>query len=176
MDPAPDYVHRILDSYTTGARLDLTDAEVPPDVAERLGPKLTGWHAPDEYGGRPSIRLRPDLELPAKGWVRPGDPPVECDACDRLVHYWELHHLDPKGWGGDPSQLLVDRQIVWVRIDGDCHSTAHMILDTAKAQGQWPELWLNGYNPPIPHAIVEIARRGWNLSQKRLLQAPAEMT
>lgn len=116
------------------------------------------------------------LELPAKGWVRPDDPPVFCDACDQMCWYWELHHLDPKGWGGNPSQLLIDRQVVWVRIDGNCHSTAHMILDTFKAKGAWDDLWLNRYGHPIPHAIVEIARRGWNLYQRRLQQPTPETT
>src|SRR5215204_7701627 len=116
------------------------------------------------------------LEHPAKGWVQPGGPPVYCDACDQRCWYWELHHLDPVGWGGPDSRLLVDRQIVWVRLDGNCHAVAHMILDTAKVQDKWPELWLNGYNPPIPHAMVEIARRGWQLSQRRLQQTSAETT
>jgi hypothetical protein len=108
--------------------------------------------------------------MAARGYVRPGDAPVFCDACDQECFYWELHHLDPMGWGGDESRLLVDRQVVWVRLDGSCHSTAHMILDTFKPRGAWDDLWLSGYARPIPHAIVEVARRGWNLYQRRIAQ------
>jgi hypothetical protein len=110
-------------------------------------------------------RLR---ELPPRGWTQPGEI-LWCDACDRRIWYWELHHLDPKGWGGNPSQKLEDRQVVWVRLDGDCHATAHMILDRFKADGIWSEQWCRDME--LPHAIVEVARRGWNLSQKRLQEA-----
>ncbi len=166
MDSAPAYVHRILDAYLGGELLDFQGLEIPDDVEQRLE---------QVFASRRAVAPL-TLEHPAKGYVRPQDPPVYCDACDRRCWYWELHHLDPKGWGGNPSQLLVDRQVVWVRIDGDCHSTAHMILDTAKAQGAWPELWLNGYDPPIPHAIVEVARRGWQLYSKRLVAGPTPET
>ena len=118
----------------------------------------------------------PDTVLPARGYVRPGDPPIFCDACDQQCWYWELHHLDPVGWGGDDSRRLSDRQLVWVRLDGSCHSTGHMIMDTAKAEGAWPELWLNSYAPPIPHAIVEVARRGWQLHQRRITLAAGKET
>ena len=33
--------------------------------------------------------------------------------------------------------------------------------------GTYDDLWLNNYSTPIPHAIVEVARRGWNLYQRR---------
>ena len=167
-DPTPPYVHDILDAYLGGELINFAGHEVPPDVQARLA-KAFDWDRKQELA-------LAERELPAKGWVRPGDPPIYCDACDQQCWYWELHHLEPKGWGGDPSQLLVDRQVVWVRIDGDCHSTAHMILDTAKAQGAWPELWLNNYATPIPHAIVEVARRGWQLYQRRLSQPTPEVT
>jgi hypothetical protein len=167
-DPAPEYVHDILDAYLGGELINFAGHEVPADVQARLA-KAFNWDRKQE------LALR-QLESPATGYVRPSDPPVRCDSCGRLVHYWELHHLDPKGWGGDPSQLLVDRQVVWVRICGDCHSTAHMILDTFKPRGVWDDLWLNGYATPIPHGIVEVARRGWNLYQKRLALPTTEAT
>lgn len=97
--------------------------------------------------------------LPAKGWVLP-DEVVYCDVCGRRVWVWELHHLIPIAWGGNDSRHLTDHQVVWVRTDGDCHATIHMILDTAKKAGAWPEAWL--VQTQIPHLIVETARRGWN--------------
>jgi hypothetical protein len=114
-------------------------------------------------------------EAPAKGWVRPDDPPVYCDACNQRCWYWELHHLDPIGWGGSPSRLLADRQIVWIRVDGNCHGVGHMILDAGKANGSWPQAWLDSFADPLPHPMVEVARRGWQLYQRRLsLQLTAE--
>ena len=99
-------------------------------------------------------------EFPAKGWVQPGEV-VFCDACGRRVYVWELHHLVPIAWGGSDSRLLADRQVVWVRLDGDCHAVVHMILDRAQRDGGWPELWINQHGG-IPHLVVETARRGWN--------------
>jgi hypothetical protein len=71
-----------------------------------------------------------------------------------------LHHLVPIAWGGSDSRLLTDHQVIWVRADGDCHSTIHMILDKAKQGGGWPTQWLA--DQAIPHLVVEAARRGWN--------------
>lgn len=99
------------------------------------------------------------LEHPVKGWVQPGEV-VICDSCGRRVWYWELHHLVPIAWGGSDSRLETDRQVIWVRICGDCHGVTHMILDKAKAAGGWPTQWLADQG--IPHLIVETARRGWN--------------
>jgi hypothetical protein len=105
---------------------------------------------------------------PERGWV-PAYEVFHCDACDLRRWYWELHHLDPVGWGGSDSRRLPDRQIVWVRVCGDCHSTAHMILDTFKAAGAWSEEWLAQMD--LPHYYVEVARRGWQLYQRRLALA-----
>lgn len=117
--------------------------------------------------GDPFDRVRGDV-APERGWVAPGDL-VWCDACGKRCWYWELHHLDPVGWGGPDSRQLVDRQVVWVRVDSDCHAVAHMILDTARRGGAWPEAWL--LELEIPHPYVELARRGWQLYQRRLREA-----
>jgi hypothetical protein len=106
-------------------------------------------------------------ELPARGWVQPGEV-VHCDACGRRVYVWELHHLIPISWGGDDSRLLVDRQVVWVRVDSDCHATIHMILDRARKESTWSDLWINSHGG-IPHLVVEVARRGWNAWKKAAL-------
>jgi hypothetical protein len=108
------------------------------------------------------------VELAPRGWVPPGEV-FHCDACLQRRWYWELHHLDPVGWGGSDSRKLVDRQLVWIRVCGDCHSTAHMILDRAKADAAWPELWI--VQLEVPHHYVEVARRGWQLYQRRLQEA-----
>jgi len=99
------------------------------------------------------------LEHPVKGWVSPGEL-IICDCCLRRVFYWELHHLVPIAWGGSDSRLETDRQVVWVRICGDCHGVVHMILDKARHDGGWPLAWLVALE--APHHMIETARRGWN--------------
>jgi hypothetical protein len=99
-------------------------------------------------------------ELPAKGWVEPGQV-IHCDVDGRRVYVWELHHIIPISWGGSDSRLLTDHQVVWIRVCGDCHSVIHMILDRAHKDGGWPQLWINSHGG-IPHLVVEAARRGWN--------------
>ena len=98
-------------------------------------------------------------ELPARGWVAPGDV-VFCDVCGRRVWCWDLHHITPISWGGSDSRLVADHQVVWVRADGDCHATVHMILDTARKPGAWPHAWLTDQD--MPHLVVMAALRGWN--------------
>jgi hypothetical protein len=100
------------------------------------------------------------LEHPATGWVQPGEV-IYCDACGRRVYVWELHHVVPIAWGGSDSRLVADRQVVWVRLDGDCHAVVHMILDKAQKDGGWPDQWINQHGD-IPHLVIEVARRGWN--------------
>lgn len=107
-------------------------------------------------------------ELPAKGWVQPGEL-VLCDACGRRVYVWELHHLVPIAWGGSDSRLVADRQVVWVRLDGDCHATVHMILDHCQKVGAWDDLWINSHDG-LPHLTVETARRGWNNWKKQTFE------
>jgi hypothetical protein len=170
MSEVPEYVDRILDAYLAGELLDLRGVEVPAPVQAQI----------DEAFGRQSVptALR-GLERglsPSRGYVGPEDPPVFCDCCGKFCHYWELHHLDPVGWGGSDSRALADRQVVWVRIDGDCHAVCHMILDTAKRQNGWPEPWLAGFTTPIPHLQVEVARRGWQRYVHRLAAATQEAT
>jgi hypothetical protein len=99
-----------------------------------------------------------DRVLPQTGWVPPTEL-VHCDICGRRCWVWELHHLVPISWGGSDSRKVDDHQVVWVRADGDCHSTVHMILDKAKADGGWPAVWLS--QQEIPHLVAETARRGW---------------
>jgi len=99
------------------------------------------------------------LEHPVKGWVSPGEL-IICDCCNRRVWYYEVHHLVPVTWGGSDSRLEADRQVVWVRICGDCHGVVHMILDKARHDGGWPLAWL--VELEAPHHMIETARRGWN--------------
>jgi hypothetical protein len=98
-------------------------------------------------------------ELPAKGWVQPGEV-VYCDVDGRRVWYWELHHIVPIAWGGSDSRRVDDHQVVWVAACGDCHGVIHMILDKARSAGGWPAQWIADLE--LPHLVVEAARRGWN--------------
>jgi hypothetical protein len=99
------------------------------------------------------------VEHAPRGWVQPGEV-VLCDVCGRRIYLWELHHLVPISWGGSDSRLEADRQVIWIRVDGDCHGVIHMILDRAKRDGGWPVAWLE--QQQMPHLVVEAARRGWN--------------
>jgi len=102
-------------------------------------------------------------ELPAKGWVQPGDV-AYCDVCGRRIWLWELHHIVPIAWGGSDSRRVDDHQVVWVAACGDCHGVIHMILDKARAAGGWPGQWIADQG--MPHQVVEAARRGWNSYHK----------
>lgn len=106
-------------------------------------------------------------ELAPRGWVQPGEV-VHCDVCGRRCWVWELHHLVPMAWGGSDSRRVEDHQVIWVKADGDCHSTCHMILDKAKTGGGWPVAWLA--EQEIPHLVVETARRGWNAWKQQALE------
>jgi hypothetical protein len=106
-------------------------------------------------------------ELPARGWVQAGDT-AHCDVCGRRVWTWDLHHLVPIAWGGSDSRLLTDHQVVWVKADGDCHATVHMILDKARKAEGWPVAWLE--EQAMPHLVAETARRGWNGWKKMTLE------
>jgi hypothetical protein len=99
-------------------------------------------------------------ELPAKGWVTPGEIRY-CDICGRRVYVWSLHHLVPMSWGGSDSRRITDHQVIWVRTCGDCHDTVHMVLDHCQKVGAWDDLWINSHGD-LPHLVVEVARRGWN--------------
>ena len=101
------------------------------------------------------------------GWVQAGDV-VHCDVCGRRVWTWELHHLVPIAWGGSDSRLAPDHQVVWVKADGDCHATVHMILDHARKAEGWPVAWLD--EQAMPHLVVETARRGWNTWKQQILE------
>ena len=84
---------------------------------------------------------------------------------------WELHHLVPVAWGGDDSRKDADHQVVWVKADGDCHGTIHMILDKAKSSGGWPKDWLADQD--MPHLVVMAALRGWNAWKQQTFGEPA---
>jgi hypothetical protein len=105
--------------------------------------------------------------VPARGWVAPGET-VLCDVCGRRVFAWDCHHIIPIAWGGPDSRLETDHQVVWVRVDGDCHAVVHMILDKAKRGGGWPVQFLE--EQQIPHLVVEAARRGWNGWKRQALE------
>jgi hypothetical protein len=152
-DPAPEYVHDILDAYLGGELINFAGHEVPEDVQARLARAF-------DWDRRQEIALR-ERELPAKGWVQPGEV-VYCDACGERCYVWSLHHILPISWGGSDSRLLADRQVVWVRVDSKCHDLIHMVLDHAQKAGTWPDPWMNQHGG-MPHLAVEIARRGWML-------------
>jgi hypothetical protein len=106
--------------------------------------------------------------VPARGWAAPGEI-IHCDICGERCFVWQLHHLDPIGWGGSPSRRLDDHQVVWVVVDGRCHDAIHIILDHAKDQGGWPDVWLNQLGG-VPHLVEQGARRGWALYTHRIRQ------
>lgn len=96
--------------------------------------------------------------------MREDDPPVYCDACHRRVWVWELHHLVPVGWQGDDSRAVRDWYVVWVKLCGDCHNTAHMILDTTRDDfGAWNDDWIDRLGL-TQHPGTRIAHWGWNLA------------
>lgn len=152
--PSPPYVHRILDAYLTGDLLDFEGLEVPDDVQVRLERAF-------DYAAQAERLGRGAREVAARGWVKPGEV-VLCDVCGERCYVWELHHLLPVAWGGSDSRLVADHQRIWVVADGRCHDTIHMILDRAKKDGVWPDLWINQHGG-IPHLIVQAALRGWAL-------------
>jgi hypothetical protein len=106
-------------------------------------------------------------ELPARGWVQPGDV-THCDVCGRRIWLYELHHVVPVAWGGSDSRRVEDHQVIWVKACGDCHGVCHMILDKAKTTGGWPAAWLAEME--IPHLVVETARRGWNAWKRQTFE------
>lgn len=112
-----------------------------------------------------ATRVHPEL-----GWVQAGEI-AHCDVCGRRCWVWELHHLVPVAWGGSDSRAAGDHQVIWVKADGDCHGTIHMILDKAKSSGGWPVAWIA--EQEFPHLIVEAARRGWNAWKQQTFGEPA---
>lgn len=96
-----------------------------------------------------------------QGWVNAGEVDY-CDACNRRVWVWELHHLVPVDWGGNKSRADRDHYVVWVKACGDCHNTVHRILDHCKPLNRWDGVWVE--DMAFPLHMVRIARWGWNLA------------
>lgn len=78
----------------------------------------------------------------------------------------QLHHLEPKSWGGNPSEAEADHRIVWIWACGCCHDSVHVVLDHMKKLGAWDASWL--LDNRVPLAVRSAAKRGWDIHQNRI--------